>query len=154
MDSFKLFYQSTVCDAMDVHLKKLDDDDDAAAGGAVAVINTDTESSVFTGSVSEPSDIADMQEFGKTDLFYKTKMCASIIKGGSCNYADRCVFAHSEEELRPHPLKTMSGSQVAEYMLKNTLRDLTLLGVVGENKDFSAEKAHSALLPAFAQLLG
>mmetsp|Transcript_13726 Transcript_13726/g.28232 ORF Transcript_13726/g.28232 Transcript_13726/m.28232 type:complete len:386 (+) Transcript_13726:249-1406(+) len=33
---------------------------------------------------------------------YKTRMCKNIETAGVCKYGDRCVFAHSHEELRQH----------------------------------------------------
>ena len=109
------------------YLKKKDDDD-AAAGAAVTAPapapapQADTESSVFTGSVSDPtSDIADIDEFmSKTDMLYKTKMC---IKLPDCPFGDRCRFAHSEEELRQHPIEsgTANIQFLADHVLHNVL---------------------------------
>ena len=108
------------------YLKKEDDDDAGAAGAAVTAPapapQADTESSVFTGSVSDPtSDIADIDEFlTKTDMLYKTKMC---IKLPDCPFGDRCRFAHSEEELRQHPIESGTGNIqfLADHVLHNVL---------------------------------
>jgi hypothetical protein len=35
---------------------------------------------------------------------YKTSMCRNIIGIGMCRYGERCLFAHSESELRPRPI--------------------------------------------------
>ena len=34
-------------------------------------------------------------------LNYKTEMCKTVVSGKSCRFGDSCVFAHSEQELKP-----------------------------------------------------
>jgi len=36
----------------------------------------------------------------------KTEMCRSIVEGRKCPFGKHCLFAHSEQELRPPPLKS------------------------------------------------
>jgi len=43
---------------------------------------------------------APFQKRRRTDLF-KTTLCAHFQAGGTCPFAERCNFAHGEEELRP-----------------------------------------------------
>lgn len=35
--------------------------------------------------------------------FFKTKMCTTLQQSGLCNRGDKCVFAHSQSELKPMP---------------------------------------------------
>ena len=94
----------------------------------------DTESSVFTGSVSDPTgDIADIDEFlTKTDMLYKTKMC---IKLPDCPFGDRCRFAHNEEELRQHPIEsgTANIQFLADHVLHNVLGPVHPRGAEGDD---------------------
>ena len=35
------------------------------------------------------------------NIYYKTRMCRSVDNGRSCPYANKCIFAHSIQELNP-----------------------------------------------------
>ena len=39
----------------------------------------------------------------QADPRYKTRMCRTVESGELCQYADKCSFAHTQDEMRPNP---------------------------------------------------
>jgi hypothetical protein len=88
----------------------------AAAAAAAAPLSLLQQPRTFSPSAPQAPSATTLKREDRMKFKFRTEMCRHLLKSGQCSYGDKCMFAHTRDELQ---LRSTNASQASAEMCRH-----------------------------------